>query len=874
MRRLAAAGDRAGALAAGERLPSGCAPSSASRISPQTRALRRSCAGRSPRRPPRASNSPGSSAATPSSATLRGGLGARGRRRGRRRGARGRGRHRQDAPGGRAARPRRRGGRADGGAARRWSSAARRRSVCGPSCCATSRRRCRRAAARRTGPRSWPRSCRRCPPASGAPASALPPPADPELQRARLSRRPSTRSSTPRPTGRWPCCSRTSTWPTARASSCSPTSPAGSPRLPVVIVVTRRHAPAQPALDAFLVAQRARDARRRGRARAAPARGDRRPGAPGRGARSPTRTTRSSRPPTATRCSRVESRARRRPRARGPAAEPACRRPRRRRARCRPRRATSRSWPPWPGASSAAASWLRSRLRETVVARDGQRPVRCRPTVASASVTRCCARPSSPSCRTRVRASCTRSSPASSTAAPPRSRATCGSPASTTRRRAGCSTAAREAVAVGAVEDAAAYLEEAIEPRAGRPRAAPRRWPRCTRGAGAARTQSGLLQEAAGARRRRGRARARARRARRSGTRGALCWPRAHAGAGARGGATCSTGCRTPDPVLLSRALALQAWGESNVGNLEVADELLARLDALASDDPTVRHEIDNARGFRLLRAGDIEGALAAFLRDGPGRRSGPRPRLHRVGERRLPRQRARAPRAGARLRRARARRRPRRCRRSSSTLQAIRAPRCSRGWAATTRPAPRSPRSVEPAERCGAPRAGRPRRARRGHGRHERRRERRAPSSCSSARSRRGAAGEPAARHGSPARRRSPGSGAPTRPRRSCAPSRSSRSRRPTARRCSSRGMTHVQGARRARARRPRARRAGGCEEAAAAWRRIASPSSARRAASATSSTSAARRAGIVEPAQRARARRELELADLAKRSAHADVR
>jgi tetratricopeptide (TPR) repeat protein len=92
-----------------------------------------------------------------------------------------------------------------------------------------------------------------------------------------------------------------------------------------------------------------------------------------------------------------------------------------------------------------------------------------------------------------------------------------------------------------------------------------------------------------------------------------LCWPRrtlTHA----RAATDLLDGMVEPDPVLLGRALAFQAWGEANVGNLEVIDELFERLDALSSDDPTVRHEIDNARGFRLLRAGDIEGALAAFL--------------------------------------------------------------------------------------------------------------------------------------------------------------------------------------------------------------------------------------------------------------------
>ena len=145
--------------------------------------------------------------------------------------------------------------------ARRWSSAALRRSASGPSCCATSRpqwRRCR-------GDAQWPedlaalvpslpaRARARREPAAGAGRSGAP-------ARAPVRGRGRRRSSTRRPTARSRCCfedvhlaDRHSlellTYVARRLAGAR-----------VLIVVTRRHAPAQPALDAFLVAQRARAA--------------------------------------------------------------------------------------------------------------------------------------------------------------------------------------------------------------------------------------------------------------------------------------------------------------------------------------------------------------------------------------------------------------------------------------------------------------------------------------------------------------------------------------------------------------------------------------------------------------------------------------
>jgi DNA-binding SARP family transcriptional activator/tetratricopeptide (TPR) repeat protein len=173
--------------------------------------------------------------------------------------------------------------------------------------------------------------------------------------------------------------------------------------------------------------------------------------------------------------------------------------------------------------------------------------------------------------------------------------------------------AAREAVAVGAVEEAAAYLEEAI---------------------GLAPAEAALRLQLAEVQAWRGRredaetaldealertppsdpaGRARAHVEAAKWYSGALCWPRRtliHA----RHAVELLDAMPEPDAALLPRALAFLAWGESNAGDLDRVDSLLERLDAMECTDPTVLHEIANARGFRLLRGGDLEGALEAFL--------------------------------------------------------------------------------------------------------------------------------------------------------------------------------------------------------------------------------------------------------------------
>jgi DNA-binding SARP family transcriptional activator len=174
------------------------------------------------------------------------------------------------------------------------------------------------------------------------------------------------------------------------------------------------------------------------------------------------------------------------------------------------------------------------------------------------------------------------------------------------------SDAASQAVAVGAIEEASAYLEEAM---ALAPDDGPLRLQAAEvyawrgRREDAESTLEEALRLAGGDVSERARANVEAAKW----YSGALCWPRrtlVHA----RAAVDLLDTLPEPDPELLPRALAFLAWGESNAGDLEAVDALLARLDALECTDPAILHEIDNARGFRLVRGGDLEGALQAFV--------------------------------------------------------------------------------------------------------------------------------------------------------------------------------------------------------------------------------------------------------------------
>jgi DNA-binding SARP family transcriptional activator len=172
--------------------------------------------------------------------------------------------------------------------------------------------------------------------------------------------------------------------------------------------------------------------------------------------------------------------------------------------------------------------------------------------------------------------------------------------------------AAAQAVAVGAVEEASAYLEEAmaLAPDDGAlhlQAAEVYAWRGRREEAESALEEA--LRLAGGDVTKRARANVEAAKW----YSGALCWPRrtlVHA----RAAVDLLDTLPEPDPELLPRALAFLAWGESNAGDLATVDALLARLDDLECTDPAILHEIDNARGFRLVRGGDLESALDAFV--------------------------------------------------------------------------------------------------------------------------------------------------------------------------------------------------------------------------------------------------------------------
>ena len=68
-----------------------------------------------------------------------------------------------------------------------------------------------------------------------------------------------------------------------------------------------------------------------------------------------------------------------------------------------------------------------------------------------------------------------------------------------------------------------------------------------------------------------------------------------------------------PDRAVLGTALAMGAWGASVAGSTADADALLARLDQLEPHDRELRWEASTARAFRALRDDQLEQALARF---------------------------------------------------------------------------------------------------------------------------------------------------------------------------------------------------------------------------------------------------------------------
>jgi DNA-binding SARP family transcriptional activator/tetratricopeptide (TPR) repeat protein len=71
---------------------------------------------------------------------------------------------------------------------------------------------------------------------------------------------------------------------------------------------------------------------------------------------------------------------------------------------------------------------------------------------------------------------------------------------------------------------------------------------------------------------------------------------------------------QTPDRDVLATALAMGAWGASVAGSVEEADALLDRLDGLEPfGHELLQYEAANARAFRALRDGRLEDAMARF---------------------------------------------------------------------------------------------------------------------------------------------------------------------------------------------------------------------------------------------------------------------
>jgi DNA-binding SARP family transcriptional activator/tetratricopeptide (TPR) repeat protein len=68
-----------------------------------------------------------------------------------------------------------------------------------------------------------------------------------------------------------------------------------------------------------------------------------------------------------------------------------------------------------------------------------------------------------------------------------------------------------------------------------------------------------------------------------------------------------------PDPDVLGTALAVGAWGAGVTGSVPDADALLQRLAALEPFDHDLGYEAANARAFRALLDDDLEQALARF---------------------------------------------------------------------------------------------------------------------------------------------------------------------------------------------------------------------------------------------------------------------
>ncbi|WP_259315039.1 AAA family ATPase [Capillimicrobium parvum] len=172
--------------------------------------------------------------------------------------------------------------------------------------------------------------------------------------------------------------------------------------------------------------------------------------------------------------------------------------------------------------------------------------------------------------------------------------------------------AASEALRVGAVAQAIAFLQEALELRPGDPA--------LLLDLAQAYAYNGLRTEAEEALDRalrrfdpadhaaRGAAHLRAARW----YSGVLCWPRRTVEEANRALAELD---RVPETAVrtIAEALALGAWAEAAAGDPARAETLLARFAALDVDDPDVRYENANARACQAMRQGRLEEAMDHF---------------------------------------------------------------------------------------------------------------------------------------------------------------------------------------------------------------------------------------------------------------------
>ena len=172
--------------------------------------------------------------------------------------------------------------------------------------------------------------------------------------------------------------------------------------------------------------------------------------------------------------------------------------------------------------------------------------------------------------------------------------------------------AARDAAAVGAVDEAAEFLREALELRPGDPSltvelaAAEAYSGRRVAAEDALRMTLELLAPSEHAER--GAVHARAARW----YSGALCRPSETMSQARRAIAELDRADGV-DPAQLASALALGAWGAAVTGRVQDADALLARLATLDVTDPDVACELANAHAFRALAEDRLDEAVERF---------------------------------------------------------------------------------------------------------------------------------------------------------------------------------------------------------------------------------------------------------------------